>query len=78
MFFPEHATMKRSQAQSLGSEAWDRKELLRCLETGLPWKEELDKGFAYWHSQQAKPIKDIQRMYQGFLWELGALLHVQA
>ncbi|KRE90266.1 hypothetical protein ASG89_08160 [Paenibacillus sp. Soil766] len=75
VFFPEHARMNRSQLQSCGIEVWDRKELLRCLETGQPWQEELDKGFAYWQSQQAKSVKDIQKMYQGFLWELGGLLH---
>lgn len=77
VFFPEHAAMNRAELQMLGSEVWDRKELLRCLETGLPWKDELNKGLIYWHSQQYKPMKDIQKMYQGFLWELGALLYAK-
>ncbi|NQX57839.1 response regulator [Paenibacillus qinlingensis] len=77
VFFPEHARMNRSQLQSSGSEVWDRKVLLRCLELGQPWQGELDNGFAYWQSQHAKPLKDIQKMYQGFLWELGGLLHAR-
>ncbi|WNR46293.1 response regulator [Paenibacillus roseipurpureus] len=77
VFFPEHAALNRAQLQALGTETWNRKDLFRCIETGQPWKEELEKGFGYWRSMQTKPMKDIQKMYHGFLWELGALLHAR-
>jgi two-component system response regulator YesN len=76
VFYPEHAT-STYQLEVSSVDQWDRKELLRRLEAGEPWQEELSKGFRYWNTLKTKSVMDIQKMYQAFLWELGALLHAR-
>lgn len=76
VFYPEQSVSIYEKEDNC-SENWDRKELLRRLEAGEPWQDELNKGMRYWNSLNVMPVVHIQKMYQAFLWELGALLHAR-
>ncbi|NRF91049.1 response regulator [Paenibacillus frigoriresistens] len=76
VFYPEHAAVANDLHPSQ-TEPWDRKELLRRLESGEPWQEEFDKALRYWNSLKNRPVMEIRNMYQAFLWEMGGLLHAK-